>query len=66
LDLRNSENTARYVFKRRGHITWNIDRQTDRRTHLQPPVLCKYLLFLPTCMLLLLDDPHDREIRLNT
>jgi hypothetical protein len=32
LDFRNSENTARYVFKRSGHITWNTDRQTDTPT----------------------------------
>jgi len=28
LDLWNSKNTARYVFKRSGHITWNTDRHT--------------------------------------
>lgn len=33
LDLRNSENTARYVFNRRGHITWKTDRQTDTYSH---------------------------------
>lgn len=27
-DLRNSENAARYVFNRRGHITWKTHRHT--------------------------------------
>jgi len=45
-------------------ITFSREKATllGRQKHLQPPVLRKHLLFLPTCILLLVYDPHDREI----